>query len=208
MLPAALLLCRLISSWCGCGSAGRRRQGGEDPRSSFGAGSFVGLGGFPVSGGGGRSRFVFPLSCGRGDVLRLRSSAVVLTAAGCLFCACASGLSLVSWVVLAWLKRLTTIPRRLLLCFISAKEWELSVFPVCGSWFPAVGCLPAAADSHSDASRGGGCRWSISGVDAVRQVRAVGLCGLTCVGPHRRWRLERAAAGNKRWRRRGGWRRS
>lgn len=81
-------------------------------------------------------------------------------------------------------------------------------FPVCESWFPAFGCLPAAADSHSDASHGGGCRWSISGVDAVRQVRAVGLCSLTCVGPHRRWRLERATAGNERWRRRGGWRRS
>jgi len=140
MLPAALLLCRLISSWCGCGSAGRRRQGDEDPRSSFGAGSFVGLGGFPVSGGGGRSRFVFPLSCGRGDVLRLRSSAVVLTAAGCLFCACASGLSLVSWAVLAWLKRLTTIPRRLLLCFIPAKGWELSVSP-----FVRVGFRPSVA---------------------------------------------------------------
>ena len=83
-----LLLCWLRNFWCCCGSAGRRRQDDEDSQSTFAAGSFVGLGGFPVSGGGGTSRFAFPLSDGRvgvfcvlGGALRFRSSAVLSMAA-------------------------------------------------------------------------------------------------------------------------------
>ncbi|KAG2658271.1 hypothetical protein PVAP13_1KG250700 [Panicum virgatum] len=88
LLPVALLLCWLRKFWCCCGSARRRHQDDEDSQSTFAAGSFIGLGGFPVSGGGGTSRIAFPLSGGRvgvfcvpGGVLRFRSSAVLSTAA-------------------------------------------------------------------------------------------------------------------------------
>jgi len=88
LLPVALLLCWLRKFWYCYGSVGRRRQDDEDSQSTFVAGSFVGLGGFPVSGGGGTSRFAFPLSgkrvgvfCVPGGALRFRSSAVLSTAA-------------------------------------------------------------------------------------------------------------------------------
>ena len=38
------------------------------------------------------------------------------------------------------------------LCFIPAMGWELPVFPVCGSWIPAVGCFA-----------GGGRQWAVAG---------------------------------------------
>ena len=88
LLPVALLLCWLRKFWYCYGSVGRRRQDDEDSQSTFAAGSFVGLGGFPVSGGGGTSRFAFPLSgrrvgvfCVPGGALRFRSSAVLSMAA-------------------------------------------------------------------------------------------------------------------------------
>ena len=65
LLPVALLLCWLRKFWYCYGSVGRRRQDDEDSQSTFAAGSFIGLGGFPVSGGGGTSRIAFPLSGGR-----------------------------------------------------------------------------------------------------------------------------------------------
>ena len=38
------------------------------------------------------------------------------------------------------------------LCFFPAMGWELPVFPVCGSWIPAVGCFA-----------GGGRQWAVAG---------------------------------------------
>jgi len=57
----------------------------------------------------------------------------------CLAFASADGLTSVSSIDFAQLKGATSIPVWLVLCFISAKGWELPVFPICGIWIPAAG---------------------------------------------------------------------
>jgi len=126
----------------------------------------------------------------------------------CLLFGPAGILLLVPWLDFAR-KGAMAILGRLFLCFISAKGWELPIFPRGGDWILAVSCSPG----------GGGCYWRnwtekmpkfFQRFRCDPVYRIVGFAASTCVGLLRRLQLERTVVGGERSaaRRRHGWRRT